>query len=296
MSSWNNPILLIDSSYLTYSRFYATITWFKKSQNREITDSLFETEEFLNRFKENYFINIIQFQEKYHVPNENVFIIRDCPRETIWRKQISEDYKATRDNECKFEDMKFNIGKLFKYTYHEIYPDVEKIYKICKFDKLEADDIIGTFHKLIRKRDYRKMIIILTNDHDFLQLIDHHTYIWNTQNKLINNKTEYNAEQVLLKKIILGDLSDNIPGIIDNNEMVNEWLNDPNGFYKLLENNIELREKYNRNKKLIDLREIPVDLKIIMENYFKTNIILKYNNYEEDMRFLNYLKSFSVEF
>lgn len=292
MSTWNNPYLLVDSSYLTYSRFYATVTWFKKSLNREINENLFETDEFLNRFKENYFINIYQFQEKYHIPNENVFIIRDCPRETIWRKEITEEYKATRDNECKFEDMKFNIGKLFRYTYNTIYPEVETIYKICKFDKLEADDIIGTFHKLIRKRDYKKMIIILTNDHDFLQLIDHHTYIWNTQNKLINNKTEYNAEQVLLKKIILGDISDNISPITSDITLVNEWLTDSKKFYKLLETDNELREKYDKNKKLIDLREIPMDLKIIIEEYFKQNVKLKYNNKEEDTKFFKYLCSF----
>lgn len=83
---------------------------------------------------------------------------------------------------------------------------------------IEADDIIGTLsHK------YKVPTIIVTGDKDALQLIDDTTEVWLTKKglsevKLMNNKTfheEYGFDPIHIidLKALMGDNSDNIPGV-----------------------------------------------------------------------------------
>ena len=48
------PIMLVDSPYLTYNRFYASIKMYT-NKHKKINNEDIETDEFLNIFKKNYF-------------------------------------------------------------------------------------------------------------------------------------------------------------------------------------------------------------------------------------------------
>lgn len=83
---------------------------------------------------------------------------------------------------------------------------------------IEADDIIGTL-----ARKYKVPTIIVTGDRDALQLIDDSTEVWLTKRgisevKLMNEKTfhdEYGFDPIGIidLKSLMGDSSDNIPGV-----------------------------------------------------------------------------------
>ncbi len=85
----------------------------------------------------------------------------------------------------------------------------------------EADDIIGTYARIVGEAGGES--VILTGDRDSFQLIDEHTTVWFTKrgisdvNKLTPNnlKEFYGVEpwQVCDLKALMGDSSDNIPGI-----------------------------------------------------------------------------------
>ena len=61
--------------------------------------------------------------------------------------------------------------------------------------------------------DYKETLIyIITNDHDYLQLINANTTIINLKNKKLNDKSCGNPKHDLLLKIICGDPADNIKG------------------------------------------------------------------------------------
>ena len=85
----------------------------------------------------------------------------------------------------------------------------------------EADDIIGTYARIVGQAGGES--VILTGDRDSFQLIDAHTTVWFTKrgisdvNKLTpdNLKEFYGVEpnQVCDLKALMGDSSDNIPGI-----------------------------------------------------------------------------------
>lgn len=86
----------------------------------------------------------------------------------------------------------------------------------CLCDKTEADDLIGYYvaHKKPNER-----IVIVSNDRDLTQLISEDVIVYvQSLKKFVNTKNHtdimgYNYQNVVLKKMICGDASDNIKGI-----------------------------------------------------------------------------------
>ena len=92
-----NPILLIDTSYISFYRFHATVFWYKKAhKDKEIpTDyEWFEDEIFMDKFKSMYLKGIDKINKKLEIPYENFIFGLDCPREKIWRTKIYPKYKG----------------------------------------------------------------------------------------------------------------------------------------------------------------------------------------------------------
>lgn len=86
----------------------------------------------------------------------------------------------------------------------------------CVCDKVEADDLIAYY---VNHKKPNERIVIMSNDRDLTQLISEDVIVYiQGQKKFINTKNHttelgYNYQNVLLKKMICGDASDNIKGI-----------------------------------------------------------------------------------
>lgn len=90
--------------------------------------------------------------------------------------------------------------------------------KIIEQDGIEADDIIGTVSKT---QNFQK--IILSGDRDLLQLIDASTTVWLTKKGVsevdkvdeerLNELYGLKPYQIIELKALMGDASDNIPGV-----------------------------------------------------------------------------------
>lgn len=86
----------------------------------------------------------------------------------------------------------------------------------CVCDKTEADDFIGYY---VSKKKPNERIVIVSNDRDLTQLISEDVIVYVQSLKtFINTKNHteimgYNYQNVALKKILCGDVSDNIKGI-----------------------------------------------------------------------------------
>lgn len=263
MQNNKKPYLLVDSSYVSFHRFFSTLIWFSNVYpNNEVNDdydwSLNEV--FMKHFDDTYMKNLVKFKNMYNIPNENMIIIRDCPRETIWRMNIYPEYKGTRKNVCTYKNKKYNIGNIFRHIYGNLYPKLEKIhgFKLLKVENAEADDIIAILSNKIREMDKNRLVVIISNDNDYLQLVNEKTLIWSLQNKLLNTKVEMTAEEILLKKILKGDECDNIPSIVGNmsDHKLNELVKDIKKLQEwLIQNNKEAI--FNNNQKLIDFKYIP---------------------------------------
>ena len=106
-------------------------------------------------------------------------------------------------------------------------------------------------------------IYIITNDHDYLQLMDENTKLFNLQFKnLVDNKKVFpEADKNLFYKIVLGDKSDNIPPILSGcgPKTTEKYYLDRDLFETAL-NKQNVYDKYILNKTLVSFSEIPEKL------------------------------------
>lgn len=256
----DNPILFIDMSYYIFYRFYALRSWYKRAQAEELdVENVMENKLFIQKFHKLFIENIKKIQKKHKIENSLVIFAKDCRRYDIWRNNFYEEYKQNRDDKNKT----FNPN-IFIYTYDNIVPELKELnIKILECENAEGDDIIATLKKKFRNQYEELPIYIITNDHDYLQLFDNNTYIYNLQG--LNLRTKSRGEDIDLKlKILQGDISDNITSIFQKKMSINkilEYVYDTEKLEEYLNENIESRELYNRNKLLIDFDMIPENIK-----------------------------------
>ncbi|MFV0382038.1 MAG: DNA polymerase I [Breznakia sp.] len=190
-------ILLIDGNAVLFKAYYATYSGANmRTQNGISTNAVYG------------FVNMINKAIKKLDP-EYVMVAWDSGKPTFRHEQFHE-YKGTRkklDPELK---MQFPIVRE--------YLDAYGIYRYEQ-DGIEADDIIGT----LAKRFPEKKVHILSSDRDLLQLIDGTTdvllmkkgiseMILMNEHELMERK-EVEPWQIIEMKGLMGDTSDNIPGV-----------------------------------------------------------------------------------
>ena len=283
-TTFSNTILLVDSSYLSFYRFYATMRWYSlayKEESEEIKETenynWFENEVFMEKYKKMYFMSLDKIRKNYKISSNNILFVFDCPRDKIWRNKHYSEYKSNRDTE---KHRKENIGEIFKYTYNTIFPQLESLHnvKTIKVDRAEADDVIAVIKKDIRKKLPNRKVVIITNDNDYLQLADPKTTLINMNNKILTDKSRGNPKDDLLAKIICGDNSDTIPQIFKKcgPKTVQKYLDSPELLEEKLNSDPEAKKKFEFNKLLIDFEMIPIDIqKNIIEKFEKLDMIVE---------------------
>ncbi len=273
------PILFIDTSYVIFYRFYATVFWFKSSKQKKIIPPNYnwiDDEIFVEKFTKLFLQSIdkIIHKNKVEIPYCNYVFALDCPRTNIWRKELFPEYKSQRDVIYQSENWKG--GPIFEYAKKTLLPKLQEELKfqIYEQEQLEADDIIACLTKHIQETQPNRQIYIITNDHDYLQLINSQTSIINLKNKILNEKSCGNPEHDLLLKIICGDPADNIKGCFKRcgKKTAMKLIENPELLKKKFEKNLESNQVFQKNKKLIDFNFIPDNLKISIVNIFNTKI------------------------
>lgn len=262
--------LLIDTSYLIFFRFHALKVWFSKAKP-EIsleTDDITTIPEFMEKYESTFLQTIQKISKKEGLTMENTFFIRDCSGSQIWRRDHYPEYKGTRDYS------KFNGNKLFQWTYDHLLPKYTSS-TVLRFERLEADDTAALLVKNIRQHSNDK-IVIITSDNDYLQLLSYPNI------KLFNLKCDSLAEKSigspygdLMKKIILGDPSDNLPKVFKRCgiKTLEKYIEDKVLLEKSLDSDKEAKEKFHLNQLLIDFNNIPSEYAKPVNDWF----ISKYN-------------------
>jgi hypothetical protein len=198
--------------------------------------------------------------------------------QNYWRKTEFKYYKANRkrdrDNSKINWDLVFQTLNNLRDEIRENFP-----YKVMDVPGAEADDIIGVIAKHFHTKD---KILILSGDHDFSQLqiypnVDQYNPIRDEFIKIVD------PIRFLKEHIINGDRGDGIPNFLSNDDCfvtktrqvsvyqkkVDVWVTqEPEQFCdeRMLKN-------YYRNKKLVDLTQIPEAIETAILNEFEQPII-----------------------
>uniref|UniRef100_UPI001A7E10A9 5'-3' exonuclease n=1 Tax=Mycobacteroides abscessus TaxID=36809 RepID=UPI001A7E10A9 len=137
----------------------------------------------------------------------------DVSRQNTWRKKRYDAYKANRSEKPPALKEQFGTAqKLFQEMgiYQYSHPE------------FEADDVIGTLvHRW--KQEIKSQVSMISGDKDLLQLLDHHVRLY-LPKKGVEEMDVYSMDrlkefefthprQFLELKGIMGDTSDNLPGV-----------------------------------------------------------------------------------
>ena len=183
-----------------------------------------------------------------------IVVAFDAAKKTF-RNEMFKDYKGTRKGMPEELAVQMPVLK-----------DVLKKMNIKTVEKvgIEADDIIGT---LSRRFDDVHSIIV-TGDRDSLQLINSHTDVWLTKHGISQilelNERQLKEEfglypyQIVDLKSLMGDASDNIPGVRGIGEktamnLLNTYDTMPNVYAHIDEINGKTREKLIEGKEMAEL-------------------------------------------
>ena len=196
----SKKILLIDGNSMANRAFYATMGRMMKTPTGISTNAV-------------YGFFQIMFKTIEEEKPDKIIVAFDISSSEK-RTKIFSEYKAGRHKAPEDLTMQFPIIKELLKTMN--IPIVQK-------DGIEADDILGA----IAKKEGKKVnkIVILTGDRDYFQLVDININI--RYPKTIMGKTEYiiydnykineeyglTPEKLIEVKALMGDASDNIPGV-----------------------------------------------------------------------------------
>lgn len=220
--------------------------------------------------------------------NEYGELIICCDDKNYWRRKVFPYYKAgRRKNREESEldwNMIFNSLNKIKAEIAEFFP-----YKVIQIETAEADDIIGTIvHMEGKELNIGEPILILSGDKDYIQL---HTYANVSQYDPTRKRwiRHENPDQFLYEHIIRGDAGDGVPNVLSpDNTFVTGSRQKPITKKRLVEwkevptRPTEVERNFHRNKALIDLKDIPQDIKQqVVDKY-------EYDDGKDRSQLLNY--------
>jgi 5'-3' exonuclease len=235
---------------------------------------------------QNFLACIISFQEefeninndikkickKWNTNKDNILFCVDCLRTEIWRNDIYDTYKATRVQKNNFNKKIFSIFSDYVNSLG---------FKYISQSRLEGDDVIYLSQKMIKTqletlKNNDISVIIITNDNDFLQLVDKQVHVYNMQFKELMKRGYNNPKVDLLFKAIYGDKSDNISkigsGITKEKALMISNMTDSDREKYIKDSGYE--DKFLLNMKLISFENIPTEyteifnknVRLIVEN------------------------------
>lgn len=276
-----NNLILVDASYTSFYRFFATLRWFSlnqpdffKEKKNDIKYDWSQNEIFIEKYEKMYLESIVKLVGKKEFNNSKVIFCLDSPKNDLWRSKLLDTYKGDRAD----LSLKNNFKPTFKLTYDKFIPKLIEIYpgKIfsIRVDKMEADDIIAVICKHLEKEKIK--IVLVSGDQDFLQLGRENLHFIDYKKKTFLSLTKEEAKEKLKDKILNGDCSDNICSIFPKDKKIlslkdrKEIISDNTKLNKYLEEHPDIKKKYELNQKLIDFDFIPASLAKLALGKFKT--------------------------
>lgn len=186
------PLILVDGSSYLFRAFHALPPL--TNADGEPTGAVYGV------------VNMLKRLVKDYGPDE-VAVVFDAKGKTF-RNELYSEYKATRPPMP--DDLRVQIQPL-----HEL---VEALgFPMIIQEGVEADDVIGTL--ALQAAAEGKPVVISTGDKDMAQLVDEHITLINTMNNTtmdadgVMEKFGVRPDQIIDYLALMGDKSDNIPGV-----------------------------------------------------------------------------------
>ena len=212
---------------------------------------------------------VMQFKSDYVESDADVILAWDSKH--YWRRDYYPQYKAGRRKGRQESDLDWN--EIFGVT-NKIRDEIKENlpYKSIEVYGAEADDIIA-----IVSNSYDKVMIV-SSDKDFIQLHKDTVKQWSPVTKQEVNG--HDPDTYIKEHVLKGDSGDGVPNVLSPDHTFTDGLRQkPLGkkrIEKMINENMndwsdEVKRNYQRNYKLINLKNIPEDIKDnIVDEIFKS--------------------------
>ena len=264
--------IFIDGSYFCFYRYHSLLTWWKNAYPEILIEDPFQNEQFVAKFRKTFVEHVVKLQKNLGIHKSvkpTIIVGKDCKRENIWRNELFPNYKGTRANG---KEDGFMGGPFFKMVYEDKLFLEGGASTILYHNKLEADDCIALSVKHVLQKYSCCDVYIITSDKDYLQLAEPRVHIYNLGFKKITDQKSStgSAECDLFCKIVMGDISDNIPSVFPKcgPKTALKYYEDQVEFQKRLNSSDTFITQYNINKKIVDFNEIP---RLLTNEFFTSN-------------------------
>lgn len=213
--------------------------------------------------------NIQLYKIKFNASLDQMIIC--CDGRNYWRKVIFPQYKQNRKREQTLSKFDWNgFFEMFNVIKTEM--KTELPFRVIEVDCCEADDIIAVLSRVLCPSEDK--IIVISSDKDLLQIQENicpKVRQWSPYHKKFINigTNDYN----LFEHVVRGDSGDGVPNILSDDDVfvtsgtrsrpirassIQKWmseggLSNPEAFCETP----EILSRFNRNRTLIDLRQIP---------------------------------------
>ncbi len=277
----DKPLILVDGSSYLFRAYYALPPL--TNSKGQPTGAIFGV------------INMLKKLSKQYEP-EYIGVVFD-PKGKTFRHQMYDQYKANRATMP--DELRQQVQPLFAIIKALGYPLIIK-------DGYEADDVIATLTKQAVKHGYS--VVISTGDKDLAQLVDEQVILINTMTDKIMDCAGVKAKflvkptQIIDYLALIGDTSDNIPGIPKvGPKTAAKWLTNYGSVDEIIKHADEIKGKVGENLRNhldtlklsqqlvtvvadLKLKESPSDLK--MNEHETTTLIELFT----ELEFKNWLK------
>jgi DNA polymerase-1 len=171
-------------------------------------------------------------------PSAHVAVVFDAPGKTF-RDEIYADYKATRPPMP--DDLRSQVEPILDAVRSMGLP-------LLQVAGVEADDVIGTLCRIAAAKNLS--VLVSTGDKDLAQLVDDKVTLVNTMNDSVLDrdavKTKFDVypEQIIDYLALVGDSSDNIPGVPKvGAKTAAKWLNEYDSAEGIIEHAEDIKGK-----------------------------------------------------
>ena len=227
MAEKEPPVILVDGSSYLFRAFHALPPL--TNSKGQPTGAVYGVINMLRKLREEY-------------KPEYMAVVFDARGKTF-RHDIYEEYKAHRPPMP--DDLKAQIEPLHQLVKALGFP-------LISVEGVEADDVIGTL--AVRATQQQKDMLISTGDKDLAQLVTPHVTLINTMNNEVldedgvESKFEVPPERIIDYLTLVGDTSDNIPGVPKvGPKTAVKWLKQYDSLDNLLEHAEEITGKIGDN-------------------------------------------------
>ena len=246
----NAPLVLVDGSSYLFRAFHALPDL--RTTNKQPTGAVRGVISMIRRLMKDY-------------PNSHIAVIFDAKGKTF-RHDLYAEYKANRPPMP--DDLRVQIEPIHRIIEAMGIP-------LLVIDDVEADDVIGTLATQATEHQFET--VISTGDKDMAQLVSEHVSLVNTMDGTktdrqgVVDKFGVPAERIIDYLALVGDSSDNIPGVPKcGPKTAVKWLNQYGSLQVVMQHADEIGGKVGENlRSVLDILPLSYQLATI-----KTDVAL----------------------